>query len=326
MRLMKRILLGTACSLLFLMNHTEAQTMNNSTEALSPKERQIAAISAHTARGDMDGLKTALAAGLDAGLSLNEIREVLVQMYAYCGFPRSLNALSSLMELSKERAARGINDREGAEAGAPPAGRSIEFGTENQTKLCGAPVKGELFQFAPAIDEFLKAHLFGDIFGRDNLDWKTRELATIAALASMKGTESQLNSHIRIGKYNGLTDEQVDAILNISGLRRKGRPFPEGQSRPRQFHREGLGGHDGGQQGLRHVRLQRHLCPRHAQQLAQPFRGAGAVLHGGLGLLPGTRQEGAPPGARQRGGNPGKYGALARSGSGQRIRPHRHYS
>ena len=102
MRLMKRILLGTACSLLFLMNHTEAQTMNNSTEALSPKERQIAAISAHTARGDMDGLKTALAAGLDAGLSLNEIREVLVQMYAYCGFPRSLNALSSLMELSKE--------------------------------------------------------------------------------------------------------------------------------------------------------------------------------------------------------------------------------
>lgn len=108
MLLMKRILLGTACSLLFLMNYTEAQTMNNSTEALSPKERQIAAISAHTARGDMDGLKTALAAGLDAGLSLNEIREVLVQMYAYCGFPRSLNALSSLMELSKERAARGI--------------------------------------------------------------------------------------------------------------------------------------------------------------------------------------------------------------------------
>lgn len=235
MRLMKRILLGTACSLLFLMNHTEAQTMNNSTEALSPKERQIAAISAHTARGDMDGLKTALAAGLDAGLSLNEIREVLVQMYAYCGFPRSLNALSSLMELSKERAARGINDREGAEAGAPPAGRSIEFGTENQTKLCGAPVKGELFQFAPAIDEFLKAHLFGDIFGRDNLDWKTRELATIAALASMKGTESQLNSHIRIGKYNGLTDEQVDAILNISGSAGRDDPFPKGNPAPANF-------------------------------------------------------------------------------------------
>ena len=80
MLLMERILLGTSCYLHILMHSTAAQTMHNSTEALSPKERQIAAISAHTARGDMDGLKTALAAGLDAGLSLNEIREVLVQM------------------------------------------------------------------------------------------------------------------------------------------------------------------------------------------------------------------------------------------------------
>lgn len=148
MLLMKRILLGTACSLLFLMNYTEAQTMNNSTEALSPKERQIAAISAHTARGDMGRTQNRPGRGADAD-SAERDREVLVQMYAYCGFPRSLNALSSLMELSKERAARGINDREGAEAGAPPAGRSIDFGTENQTKLCGAPGQGRAFPVCP---------------------------------------------------------------------------------------------------------------------------------------------------------------------------------
>ena len=213
---MKRTLAGMAFSLACLMNLSEAQTMNNDTSALSPKEQQIAAISAHTARGDMPGLRNALTAGLDAGLTLNELKEVLVQMYAYCGFPRSLNALNELMVLAKDRASRGINDTVGEEAGAPPAGKSIDFGTANQTKLCGAPVKGDLFLFAPAIDEFLKAHLFGDIFGRDNMDWKTRELATIAALAAMTGTESQLNSHIRIGKHNGLTDGQVEAILAVS--------------------------------------------------------------------------------------------------------------
>lgn len=232
---MRRILLGVAGSLLFLMNHVEAQTMNNTAGALSPKEQQIAAISAYTARGDMPGLKSALAAGLDAGLTLNEIKEVLVQMYAYCGFPRSLNALNSLMELSRERAARGIKDAEGTEAGAPPAGKSIDFGTANQTKLCGAPVKGDLFLFAPAIDEFLKAHLFGDIFGRDNLDWKTRELATIAALSAMTGTESQLNSHIRIGMHNGLTDDQVEAILAVSRSAGKTGPFPKGNPAPANF-------------------------------------------------------------------------------------------
>lgn len=252
---MKRTLAGMAFSLACLMNLSEAQTMNNDTSALSPKEQQIAAISAHTARGDMPGLRNALTAGLDAGLTLNELKEVLVQMYAYCGFPRSLNALNELMVLAKDRASRGINDTVGEEAGAPPAGKSIDFGTANQTKLCGAPVKGDLFLFAPAIDEFLKAHLFGDIFGRDNMDWKTRELATIAALAAMTGTESQLNSHIRIGKHNGLTDGQVEAILAVSAAAGKKDALPQRGAGSGQFHRKSLGSHAGGQQGLRHVRL-----------------------------------------------------------------------
>jgi hypothetical protein len=45
----------------------------------------------------------------------------------------------------------------------------------------GVPVRGPLFDFAPAIDEYLKTHLFGDIFERDSVDWQSRELATAAA-------------------------------------------------------------------------------------------------------------------------------------------------
>jgi alkylhydroperoxidase/carboxymuconolactone decarboxylase family protein YurZ len=54
-----------------------------------------------------------------------------------------------------------------------------------------------LFEFAPALDEYLKTHLFGDIFGRDNLDWPSRELATVAALAAMPGVEPQLQADVR---------------------------------------------------------------------------------------------------------------------------------
>ena len=79
----------------------------------------------------------------------------------------------------------------------------------NQTKLSGAPVKGALFEFAPAIDEYLKTHLFGDIFARDNLDWQSREIATVAALAAMPGVESQLQAHIRIGMNVGLSAAQL---------------------------------------------------------------------------------------------------------------------
>ena len=182
-------------------------------DVLNAKQKAVAAASSYAARGNQEGLKQALIEGLNAGVTVNEFKEILVQVYAYCGFPRSLNALNTLMQVEEDR---GDKDEQGKLPGARPQGNSIDYGTENQTKLVGQPVSGKLFEFAPAIDEFLKAHLFGDIFARDNVDWQTRELATIAMLASMNGVESQLNSHIKVGKHNGLTDEQVAAILDIA--------------------------------------------------------------------------------------------------------------
>ncbi len=182
-------------------------------ESLTAKEKAIASAAAYTALGNQEGLKKAVNEGLDAGVTVNEFKEILVQSYAYCGFPRSLNALGTLMQTVEER---GNKDEIGQEPSAKPQGDALTYGTENQTKLVGAEVKGKLFEFAPAIDEYLKAHLFGDIFARDNVDWKTRELATIAMLSAREGVESQLNAHINIGKHNGLTDEQVDEILKIS--------------------------------------------------------------------------------------------------------------
>ncbi|MBS1368376.1 MAG: cupin domain-containing protein [Lentisphaeria bacterium] len=196
--------------------------------ALSAKERNIAAISMYTAHGDMEKLKAALNAGLDAGLTVNEIKEILVQLYAYCGFPRSLNALNNFMALVREREARGLKDVPGKLPGPLPAGDSVAFGGANQTKLCGGEIKGPVYEFAPAIDRFLKGHLFGDIFGRDNLDWKTRELATVAALAAMDGTERQRDSHIRIGKHNGLAGAQIAEVLKMASPLKRKDVFPQG--------------------------------------------------------------------------------------------------
>jgi 4-carboxymuconolactone decarboxylase len=76
-------------------------------------------------------------------------------------------------------------------------------------------VTGALFDFAPAIDHFLKTHLFGDIFTRDNLDWPSRELATVAALASLEGVESQLRSHIGIALNTGLTPTDLHGLVAV---------------------------------------------------------------------------------------------------------------
>lgn len=186
---------------------------NAMAESLTKQQQSIALAASYAALGNQTELKQALNNGLDNGVAVNEFKEILVQAYAYCGFPRSLNALATLMQTVEER---GNKDELGSEPSAKPEGDALTYGTENQTKLVGSEVKGKLFEFAPAIDEYLKSHLFGDIFARDNVDWKTRELATIAMLAVRDGVESQLNAHIDIGKHNGLTDNDVAEILSIA--------------------------------------------------------------------------------------------------------------
>lgn len=208
---MKKLVISFICILLCL----GGGYAQNSTNMLNLKERQIAAISGSAAKGDKPGLIAALTAGLDAGLSINEIKEVLVQLYAYCGFPRSMGALNIFMSILQERKAQGISDTEGVLPTSRDVSRGVEFGAANQRKLFGRDAQGAVLAFAPAIDQYLKSHLFGDIFGRDNLDWKTRELATIAMLAAMNGVENELNVHIAHGKYNGLTDAQVDEIITL---------------------------------------------------------------------------------------------------------------
>ena len=191
------------------------ETPSVSEQTLTPKQLAIAPIGASMAVGDMPRLHDALNRGLDAGLTISESKEILVQLYAYAGFPRSLNALSLLMKVLEERAARGIDDAPGRAPGPVPSGRALlDLGTDNQTRLLGAPVSGPLFEFAPAVDQFLKSHLFGDIFARDNLEWADRELATVGTLAAMPGVESQLESHLRISANVGLTLQQLRQVAS----------------------------------------------------------------------------------------------------------------
>jgi 4-carboxymuconolactone decarboxylase len=98
----------------------------------------------------------------------------------------------------------------------------LDLGTDNQTRLLGAPVSGPLFEFAPAIDQFLKGHLFGDIFARDNLEWADRELATVGTIAAMPGLEPQLESHLKISMNVGLTVQQLRQVA--SELKTGGEP------------------------------------------------------------------------------------------------------
>ena len=195
---------------------------------LTTKQQNIVMISSYTAKGDLDNLEKTLNKALDEGMSVNEIKEILIQAYAYCGFPRSLNGLSTFMKVMDSREDK--NDKIGKEGSVLPGNTDkFTYGDNVQFKLTGRRFKGGVFEFAPAIDQYLKEHLFADIFARGVLTYQEREIATISILSTISGLEPQLNSHINAGKYNGLTNEQIEEILKLTSSVYKGGDFGLGE-------------------------------------------------------------------------------------------------
>mgnify|MGYP000221162046 FL=1 len=183
---------------------------------MTNKDKSIVEISIFTAIGNLKELEKSVNLGLDNELTVNEIKEIMVQLYAYCGFPHSLNALGVLSNTVDERKASGKVTEVGRESTPIPSDRnSLVYGTQVQTKIVGMEVKGGIYDFAPMADRYLKALLFGDIFGQDILDYRTRELVTVAALASMDGVNPQLQAHIGISKNVGVTDDELNGTIEV---------------------------------------------------------------------------------------------------------------
>lgn len=203
-----------------LLNACAGQSQNAARDydisVLTITQQSIIPIAAFAASGDQEKLKKALNEGLDNGLTVNEIKEVLVQAYAYAGFPRSLNAINTFMDVMDEREKDGIKDITGP-VGTPLAStiNKYEYGERVQTELMGAPNRAAYQDFTPAIGVFLKEHLFADIFARGVLTYQEREIVTVSMLANIPGVNNQLQGHMNVAMNTGLTDAQMRAVIAV---------------------------------------------------------------------------------------------------------------
>lgn len=188
-------------------------------KVLTSREQAIVAVASCTGKGDLEHLKATFVRALEAGMTINEVNEVLIHAYAYCGFPRSLRAIQTFMRVVDERKANGINDKVGREASViTDSGNRYERGRDVLAEISGvsadAPKAGYALS-APVIERFLKEHLFADLFERDLLTYRERELATVSILAGVGGVEPMFKSHAAICLHLGIMPEQLSALLNI---------------------------------------------------------------------------------------------------------------
>jgi len=200
------------------VNGTETR-YSEANRVLAEREQAIVTVASYTGKGDLENLKQAFVQALDAGMTVNEINEVVIHAYAYCGFPRSLRAIQTLMQVVEERKADGITDVIGRGASIITDNRSrYERGCDVLAEISGVPAdapKAGYAIFAPTIERFLKEHLFADLFERDLLTYRERELTTVSVLAGVGGVEPMFGSHAAICMHLGVTPEQLSAMLNI---------------------------------------------------------------------------------------------------------------
>ena len=201
-------------------------------QTLTERQKGLAACACLMAQGDLERLEPAVKMALDNGVTINELKEAFSQLYAYTGFPRSLNALGVLNKVLDNKQP---SWQEGKSWKRPEiwddAAKALKQGTEVQTKLSGRSFD---YNFCPQDDYYLKSHLFGDIFASDQLSAADREIVTVAALSGLEGVAPQLAAHkqgaVNMGNSQELVDE-LCAWLDSEGYTLRSK-WPKGEPNP----------------------------------------------------------------------------------------------
>lgn len=207
---------------IYLLLSVEAFAQNPAADSsrLSTENRHIVTIAVLAAQGELEQLKPALQTALEAGVTINKASEVMVHLYAYCGFPRSIRGLQTLMNLVAERKAAGVEYTVGRRSSTLSQTKTkYERGSKILDGLTQAPPAGrpvaDYGRFAPVIDTFLKEHLFSDLFERDVLTYAERELVTIAVLSSLTRVEPMLKSHFTICRNLGISKAELEDFIRV---------------------------------------------------------------------------------------------------------------
>ncbi|GAU78370.1 carboxymuconolactone decarboxylase family protein [Fusibacter sp. 3D3] len=186
---------------------------------LDLKSKEIAVVAALTAIGTAEPqLKVHINGALNVGCSINEVKEVMLQMSGYSRFPSTINAMNALKEVLEARKKQGIQDKEGALA-TKTCSEPDRF--KQGSKMLAVLDEAQLAILESTYNDFapdlvkLVVNSYADVISRDNLDLRYRQIATIAALTALGNAKPQLKFHIKAGLNIGLSKEEITEIMYL---------------------------------------------------------------------------------------------------------------
>lgn len=103
LNVINRLLLCVLLTSTLIVNAQNQDRMETET-LLTLRQLSLVECACIEAQGDMERLDVAIRKALDNGVSVNELKEAFSQLYAYTGFPRSLNALNKYLMSVRHKA------------------------------------------------------------------------------------------------------------------------------------------------------------------------------------------------------------------------------
>jgi 4-carboxymuconolactone decarboxylase len=194
---------------------------------LSLKSREFATLAMVTVLGNQPhSIQAHVEGALRSGATETEIKELILQMTVYAGYPKTLTAVAAAQSVFTNLKQRGIppaspqpelESRRQAESNEARYRRGLE--ALNQiSKASGEAVVKSFEDIAPDLGRYIVEFSYGDVFSRPNLDLKTRELATVSALTGLNTTASELPLKVHVnGALNVGADrpEIIEAIMHM---------------------------------------------------------------------------------------------------------------
>ena len=193
-----------------------------SRDGLDTKAKLLAVIAMLGAAGNRsDALRLYLAGALAQGVTREEIIELLMQLSVYGGFPAALNAFADANRVFT-RTGAGTTELSFPEATSSEGHTErFERGRAILAKTSGASgdaVVNSFNDIAPDLGRMIIEHSYGEVFSRDGIDMKTRELTACGALAAIatETAEVPLRVHINAALNAGASrQEVVETLLNL---------------------------------------------------------------------------------------------------------------
>jgi len=184
---------------------------------LPNKLKELIVIASLIAKGNAPAqLKVHLHAALHTGNSILEIKEVILQLIAYCGFPHIINAMQSFKEVLTERSDRGIIDRNGTYAQRIVETDRLQLGKQKLNEIAPQQLqilKEQFLDFSPDLIKYLLEFAYADLYARPNLSPHIREMIIISALMSLGTVPEQLKFHMKAALHIAVSIDEIHELI-----------------------------------------------------------------------------------------------------------------